>query len=85
VAEKLEKNIKRLFCMVRGWKYRNAYKIMVGESKGKRSIKFCTNLTAMICLDNLRRADIVLLTTKFLDVAKFTTLTPLSLLISCKL
>jgi hypothetical protein len=27
----------------------------------------------------------VLLTTKFLDVAKFTTLTPLSLLISCEL
>jgi hypothetical protein len=26
----------------------------------------------------------VLLTTKFLDVAKFTTLTPLSLLISCE-
>jgi hypothetical protein len=27
----------------------------------------------------------VLVTTKFLDVAKFTTLTPLSLLISCEL
>jgi hypothetical protein len=29
--------------------------------------------------------EIVLLTTKFLDVAKFTTLTPLSLLILCEL
>jgi hypothetical protein len=29
--------------------------------------------------------NIVLLTTTFFDVAKFTTLTPLSLLVSCKL
>jgi hypothetical protein len=32
-----------------------------------------------------RCGNIVLLTTRFLDVAKFTTLTPLSLLSSCKL
>jgi hypothetical protein len=34
----------------------------------------------MLCCGN-----IILLTVRFLDVAKFTTLTPLSLLISCKL
>jgi hypothetical protein len=33
----------------------------------------------------LRWGNMVFLTTKFLDVAKFTTLTPLSLLISCEL
>jgi hypothetical protein len=33
----------------------------------------------------LRRGNIVLLAVAFLDVAKFTALTPLSLLISCKL
>jgi hypothetical protein len=33
----------------------------------------------------LRSGNIVLLTLRFLDVAKFTNLTPLSLLISCKL
>jgi hypothetical protein len=33
----------------------------------------------------LRCGNIVLLTVRFLDVAKLTTLTPLSLLISCKL
>jgi hypothetical protein len=33
----------------------------------------------------LRWGNMVLLTIKFLDVAKFTTLTPLSLLISCEL
>jgi hypothetical protein len=33
----------------------------------------------------LRWGNMVLLTTKFLDVSKFTTLTPLSLLISCEL
>jgi hypothetical protein len=33
----------------------------------------------------VRRGNIVLLSLRFLDVVKFTTLTPLSLLISCKL
>jgi hypothetical protein len=33
----------------------------------------------------LRCGNIVLLTLRFLDVAKFTNLTPLSLLISCKI
>jgi hypothetical protein len=34
---------------------------------------------------NFACGNMVLLTTKFLDAAKFTILTPLSLLISCKL
>jgi hypothetical protein len=33
----------------------------------------------------LRFGNLVLMTIRFFDVAKFTTLTPLSLLISCKL
>jgi hypothetical protein len=36
-------------------------------------------------VQGLRSGNIVLLTVRFLDVAKFTTLTPLSLLISSKL